>query len=39
MWALSDGYREAVILFPIDIAGALHQSLDKKYPDLFKTLL
>lgn len=37
LWALSDGYREAVILFPLDIAGALHQSLDKKYPDLFKT--
>ncbi len=36
IWALSDGYREAVILLPSDIAGAWHQSLDTKYVDLFR---
>ncbi len=35
IWGLSDGYREAVVLFPSDVAGAWHQSLDRKYPDLF----
>ena len=36
IWGLSDGYREAVVLFPSDVAGAWHQSLDRKYPDLFQ---
>ena len=36
IWGLSDGYREAVVLFPSDVAGAWHQSLDRKYADLFQ---
>ena len=35
IWGLSDGYREAVILFPSDFAGAWHQSRDTKFVDLF----
>jgi len=36
IWGLSDGYREMVLLFPVDLAGAWHQSLDQEYVDVFR---
>ncbi len=35
LWGLSDGYRDAVILIPVDVAGAWQQSLITTCPDLF----
>ncbi|MCG3138738.1 MAG: hypothetical protein HJJLKODD_02606 [Phycisphaerae bacterium] len=38
IWGLSDGYREVVLLFPVDVAGAWHQSLYDDQVDLFRIM-
>lgn len=38
IFGMNDGSREAVLLFPVDIAGAWHQSRDDKLVNLFQIM-